>query len=230
MDMGNPRRRRKLWTLDAGRVREGARGALWLAALIGGGVGAGLTLAGCDHPAGGGDGAPAPTGVVRVEIVQAPPDVQCVRINVASSRTFSRFFTAIPGQGTVFMMPGLPLGPATFTADAFGIPCSQVGSDAVATWVSESGTVTVTAGAQTSVTLVMHRPGSTMVSVDFPGSPGPTSNPPPSSATVSSGSVGTSPNFRMIYTFGQPAPAQSRLSSPSYALAGGLNGANGSGL
>lgn len=46
--------------------------------------------------------------------------------------------------------------------------------------------------------------------------------------TVSAGRVSSSPNYRMVYTFGQPTQNQGKTTSPGYQMQGGLVGANGS--
>jgi hypothetical protein len=45
--------------------------------------------------------------------------------------------------------------------------------------------------------------------------------------TVSAGESSTSPNYKMVFTFGQPTQNQGKTTSPSYRLQGGLSGANG---
>jgi hypothetical protein len=46
--------------------------------------------------------------------------------------------------------------------------------------------------------------------------------------TVSAGEVSKSPNYKMVFTFGQPTQNQGKTTSPSYRMQGGLVGANGS--
>jgi hypothetical protein len=46
--------------------------------------------------------------------------------------------------------------------------------------------------------------------------------------TVTAGEVGTSPSYKMLFTFGQPTQNQGKTTSPSYGLQGGIVGANGS--
>ncbi|NUQ77011.1 MAG: hypothetical protein HUU21_26045 [Polyangiaceae bacterium] len=46
--------------------------------------------------------------------------------------------------------------------------------------------------------------------------------------TVSAGEVSKSPNYTMVFTFGQPTQNQGKTTSPSYRMQGGLVGANGS--
>ncbi|PCC71147.1 hypothetical protein SAMN02745121_04889 [Nannocystis exedens] len=45
--------------------------------------------------------------------------------------------------------------------------------------------------------------------------------------TVNSGTVATSPNFRMVFTLGQPTQNQGIYTSDNFRLQGGLIGANG---
>jgi hypothetical protein len=47
------------------------------------------------------------------------------------------------------------------------------------------------------------------------------------SQTVNSGTVASSPNFKMVFTLGQPTQNQGVYTSPSFKLQGGLIGANG---
>lgn len=46
--------------------------------------------------------------------------------------------------------------------------------------------------------------------------------------TVNAGNVAASPNYRMVFTFGQPTQNQGKSTSDSYGLRGGLIGATGS--
>jgi hypothetical protein len=47
------------------------------------------------------------------------------------------------------------------------------------------------------------------------------------SQTVNSGTAASSPNFKMVFTLGQPTQNQGVYTSPSFKLQGGLIGANG---
>jgi hypothetical protein len=60
------------------------------------------------------------------------------------------------------------------------------------------------------------------------GGNGNASHGPPATETVTAGEVSKSPNYRMVFTFGQPTQNQQKTTSPSYRLQGGLVGANGS--
>ncbi len=50
----------------------------------------------------------------------------------------------------------------------------------------------------------------------------------PGQAFVSSGNRASSPNYKLIHTTGQPTINQSKMTSPSFTLQGGLIGATGS--
>jgi hypothetical protein len=50
----------------------------------------------------------------------------------------------------------------------------------------------------------------------------------PATETVSAGEVSTSPNYKMVFTFGQPTQNQGKTTSPGYRMQGGLVGATGS--
>ena len=51
---------------------------------------------------------------------------------------------------------------------------------------------------------------------------------PPASEFVSAGEVGTSANYKMVFTLGQATPNQSSSNSQNYRLQGGIVGAPGS--
>lgn len=169
-----------------------------------------------------------PTGQARVAITNAPSDVRCIRVNAAGTRVVSNTFAVTSGARTVFTVSGLPIGLVTFTADAFSQLCVLVNDATVPTWVSDSVTTGIAGGSTTNVMLTMQRPGSGTVSIDFPGDAGVT-NPPPSTQIVGAGQMATSPNFKMVYTFGQPTTNQDKSTSANRRLRGGLQGANGSG-
>jgi hypothetical protein len=50
---------------------------------------------------------------------------------------------------------------------------------------------------------------------------------PGATSFVNSGQTATSPNYKMVFTFGQGTPNQGKTSSPGYRMQGGLQGANG---
>jgi hypothetical protein len=51
---------------------------------------------------------------------------------------------------------------------------------------------------------------------------------PPATETVSGGQSAKSQSYRMVFTVGQPTQNQSKMTSSSYRMQGGLIGANGS--
>jgi hypothetical protein len=169
-----------------------------------------------------------PTGQARIEVVNAPSDVRCIRVTAAGTRAVTSSFAVGAGDSTVFTMLGLPTGLVTFTADAFAINCNAVRDTTAPTWVSDSATTGIAAGVTTNVTLTMHRPGMGSVSIDFPTDAGAT-NPPSATQTVGAGQTATSQNYKMVFTFGQPTTNQDKSTSTNRRLRGGLQGANGSG-
>jgi hypothetical protein len=200
----------------ARRIRYGV--APGVAALLGAAATAGL---GCEHRK-------EETGLAQIQILQAPGDVKCIRVNAAGTRTVTTSIGVSTGQSTdaILSVTGLPLGLVTFTADAFPIACPSVAATTVPTWVSESVTTFINAGEVAQLTLIMHRPGAASVSVDFPD--GGTEKLPSASDIVASGATATSQRFRMVYTLGQPTQNQGRLDSSNDFLRGGLAAANGS--
>jgi hypothetical protein len=50
---------------------------------------------------------------------------------------------------------------------------------------------------------------------------------PPATETVNAGGVTASPNYKMVFTLGQPTQNQTKTTSPGYQMQGGLIGANG---
>jgi hypothetical protein len=191
-------------------------------------VGAALVLLACACDKTGSDVVPeGPTGQARIEVVNAPSDVRCIRVTAAGTRAVTSSFAVGAGDSTVFTMLGLPTGLVTFTADAFAINCNAVRDTTAPTWVSDSATTGIAAGVTTNVTLTMHRPGMGSVSIDFPTDAGAT-NPPSATQTVGAGQTATSQNYKMVFTFGQPTTNQDKSTSTNRRLRGGLQGANGS--
>ena len=223
------RLRRLGWLARA--ARRAVPGAVAVAVAV---LGAALTLsgAGCSRRGGSGDGAgAASTGEVRLYLVQAPADVRCIRLTAAGTRTVTTLFDVTPGQGSMFTLSGLPLGQVTIAADALAVACAQVTSGSVPTWVSDASVVTVVAGAASTITLAMHRPGQIAVSVDFPSADaGMPAQPHTATDVVSAGGVASSKSFKMVYTFGQSTQNQGKAASASDVVRGGLEGANGSEL
>jgi hypothetical protein len=134
----------------------------------------GLAAAGC-----GSAQSNEPAGTASLAIDSPPQDGTCIQVVVAGSRTVSRFFDVAPGAYSVFTLDGLPLGPDTFTASAYGGACSGVSGASVANWVSDPVVAYVTVSPPVSVTLAMHRNGNAGVTVTFPDDPdaGPPTGP-----------------------------------------------------
>lgn len=59
------------------------------------------------------------------------------------------------------------------------------------------------------------------------GGMGPGAHGPHAGDVVSAGDVCSSPSYRMVFTMGQPTQNQTKTTSPSYRMQGGLIGATG---
>jgi hypothetical protein len=110
-------------------------------------------------------------GTAQLAIAQVPTDTRCIRITVAGTRQVARAFTVTPGESATFALGQLPLGPATFSGEAFPAVCSQVGSASVPGWVSDPVQAVVTVSPPVEVVLLMRRNGRGSVSVDFEDDP-----------------------------------------------------------
>jgi hypothetical protein len=110
----------------------------------------------------------AEAATVTVAITQAPSDAGCLRIGLAASQNIVRTMGLTPGQSTVFLMTNLPTGGAIFTAEAFELSCATADFSAPS-YVSDPVPMTLKAGQNGTVTLLMRRNARINVAVDFPG-------------------------------------------------------------
>ena len=127
----------------------------------------GGTLAGC---AGQADDAPggAELGQVSVSLSVVPTDILCLRVSGAGpDRTVVRDVDIPSAQPITATLTGIPLGPVTFTAQAYAAACGAVTASTVADWVSDPTTVSVTLSHIAAVELTMHRNGRAKVTIDF---------------------------------------------------------------
>ena len=146
--------------MEAGFNRRG----LWAIALC-------LSSAGC------GDGLPASEtdeqlGAVSLAIQQVPSDITCIQITAAGSRVQTQSFPVTPLGATTLVMKGIAPGTVTFSGAAFPATCSSLTGASIPTWVADPLSVTIVAGTQTNVTLVMRPAGSGGITVDFQGGAG----------------------------------------------------------
>jgi hypothetical protein len=119
---------------------------------------------------------------------------------------------------------------------ALGVACggngtSQTGGIAGAGGATSTGTHTTTSSSSSGTTSSTGTGGAGTGGAGAGGAGGGTAagpNGPPATQLVSAGDVCTSPGYKMIFTLGQPTQNQSRTTSPSYQMQGGLIGANGS--
>jgi hypothetical protein len=107
-------------------------------------------------------------GEAEVALTNSPTDVSCLRLTVAGpSRTDVRKFPLSSGRRSVFRLNGLPVGNASFTADAFPIGCNQSLSGVTPTWYSDPVAARLSAQETTHVSLRMIHNGRASVGVDF---------------------------------------------------------------
>src|SRR5262245_26288726 len=65
-------------------------------------------------------------GQAVVALTQAPPDVGCLQITAAGSRTVVQSYDVMPGASTTFTLTGLALGNVSFSGAAYTTGCSSV--------------------------------------------------------------------------------------------------------
>jgi alpha-tubulin suppressor-like RCC1 family protein len=83
-----------------------------------------------------------------------PLGVRCVAIQATGATPPMHLFDVTPEESTVFALSNLPLGLDSFSAQAFGTPCSQA-AVASATWTSASVSVSTAPGSPARLTLNM---------------------------------------------------------------------------
>jgi hypothetical protein len=106
------------------------------------------------------DGGPGATGAqmasASLVLAMVPADVACVQVVVAGTRTVSRSFATTPGAPAAFVLPGLPLGPAAFSASAYPVTCDTTSASSP-TWTSDVVNVTLVRDQVAEVKLALHR-------------------------------------------------------------------------
>jgi len=110
-----------------------------------------------------------PVGMVALALTNVPTDARCLRLSsdVAGRRT-ALLANLTPGAAsfnTIF--GGLPIGSQSVWADIFNTACTSVTSATVATWISDPVAVVTTTTGMPNITLIVRRPGSVGVGVDF---------------------------------------------------------------
>lgn len=101
-----------------------------------------LSFVGCGNNH---DAADSDTGLVTLNIAQAPNDVRCLVVTAASSsRTVQRDVDVTPGQSVTAPLSGLPTGSVSLGAAAYAETCSAVTSNSIPTWLSDPPTQTMT--------------------------------------------------------------------------------------
>ena len=104
----------------------------------------------------------------KIVLDTVPADVSCIRVTIAGqNREVVRDIEATTGQGISESLTGLPIGPVTFTADAYAVACTQVTRSTVATWISEPKLTNLVLGRISSVSLILTKNGRAKVSINF---------------------------------------------------------------
>jgi virginiamycin B lyase len=111
------------------------------------------------------------TGNAKAALMQAPPNVRCVTIQVSnSSASVTQSFDVSPQENTSFALTGLPFGSDVFLATASTATCGDAGAQPVA-YQSMPTTATVAQNTIPTVSLVMQavaNGGPATVGVSFP--------------------------------------------------------------
>ena len=118
---------------------------------------------------GGGEPPEVAVGLVALAVTNAPADAGCLRITAVGATTAVRNFGLKPGQSSILMLGGLPVGAVVLTGQAFNSACGAVKEQSVASWVSPAVSVMLAPGQAARVTLALARPGQATVAVDFGG-------------------------------------------------------------
>lgn len=115
-------------------------------------------------------------GEAMVTLTSIPSDVVCVRIFAANAaRDVAHDIDVKAGDTVSQALTGLPIGPVTFTANAYAVACTSVTKSTVPTWVSEEKNVNLVPGKSSSITLTLLRNGRAKVTVEFEDIPLPDS-------------------------------------------------------
>lgn len=127
----------------------------------------GLGIAGCgalpEGPTESGDA----LGTASIALTQVPSPVQCVRVVATGSTTVTTNLSVTVGSSSASLNIGrLPLGPTQFSASAFDLPCSGVGT-ALPSWVADPVSTTLRAGVPANVALTFRTDSSVTVNANF---------------------------------------------------------------
>src|SRR5450631_1622882 len=128
---------------------------------------AGLGLAGCRTSSSPSSGDPQ-TAQLFLEVTNVPTDVSCIEVTVTGATTETQLFDVTPGQSGTITVGGLPSGAVTVNELAFPVPCAQVTSSTLASWVAQQPVMTqLVPGQTTDISIVLRRAGQLSISNDF---------------------------------------------------------------
>jgi hypothetical protein len=146
--------------------------ARWaLAVLIAGAASGGCEGAVADSA--GAAGSPDQLGQVSISLSVTPTDILCLRVTGDGPDRSVVRDVDLPAAGDPISatLTGIPLGPVTFTGQAFSAACSDVTASTVADWISDPTTVSVSLSHIAAVALTLHRNGRAKVTIDFSDEP-----------------------------------------------------------
>ena len=152
---------------------------------------------------------------LTLALVNVPVDALCLELAIAPTASplsgKSQLFNITPGTSPSLTMGGLPAGQATITARAFSITCTQVQASTTPTWVSAAPvTPTLVAGQTVSVSIVLRRPGTVLVTATFDDG-----SLTMSPSTVDFGGIGVGSSSLVAYTVTNPGTTTVTLTGPT---------------
>jgi hypothetical protein len=133
------------------------------------GLGA-MVLAGCRPatPETSGDTSTPQSAQLILAVTNVPSDVSCIEVTVTGAATSSQLFDVTSGGSSNITVGGLPSGAVTVNEMAFAVPCAQVTTGTLATWVAQQPVMTtLTPGQTTAISIVLRRAGQLSISNDF---------------------------------------------------------------
>jgi virginiamycin B lyase len=113
-----------------------------------------------------------PPTAIRLDLSLAPAEARCgvFTARLGSDPPVNRTVGLGPGETTVAILAGLPVGVVTLTQDVFTVPCAMIPSRPP-TWVSDPVTVTLRPGTTVDVLFMLRRAdaaGQVNARSDFP--------------------------------------------------------------
>ena len=123
--------------------------------------------AGCGASPEGSSESDETPGTVSIALTQVPAAVQCIRVVATGSSTVTtNLSVAVNSSSASLSLGRLPLGVVQFSASAFDLACSAVGT-ASPTWVADNVSTTLRAGVPATVSLTFRTDNPVTVAANF---------------------------------------------------------------